>query len=246
MFRGITLREQRIGLALTALIFAGLWMSDRRAAEPHAPITIQGPAIVHEPGKLVDPGDRPVPATPRGPLDLNAATTSELEALPGIGPSRAASILKLRDQRGGFTSVEDLKDVRGIGPKSLEELRPLVTIAQPPSRPAPPLAPPQVPATRPGSASVVAPGAASTPALLRPPTTADRMPAQVKGTGIVSLNRATADEFATLEGIGERLAARIVEERTVHGRFRSVDDLARVRGIGPKTIDRNRARLIVD
>jgi competence protein ComEA len=50
------------------------------------------------------------------------------------------------------------------------------------------------------------------------------------------LNRATAEQLQELPGIGPVLAARIVEERHSHGPFRSVDELLRVRGIGPKTL----------
>lgn len=62
---------------------------------------------------------------PGGPIDVNAATAAELTALPGIGPVRAASIVRLRTDRGGFGSVDDLLDVKGIGPVTLERLRPL-------------------------------------------------------------------------------------------------------------------------
>lgn len=62
------------------------------------------------------------------PLDLNAATGAELEALPGIGPAMSARIIEYRAQNGGFKSVDDLDDVRGIGPKKMEKLRPLVIV----------------------------------------------------------------------------------------------------------------------
>jgi competence protein ComEA len=65
---------------------------------------------------------------PGTPLDLNAATLEQLEALPGIGPALAASILAERDRRGGFTSVEDLLDVRGIGDARFAQLRDLVVV----------------------------------------------------------------------------------------------------------------------
>lgn len=65
---------------------------------------------------------------PAGPLDLNTATVVQLEELPGIGPATAAAIVDAREERGGFTSVDDLLDVRGIGPAKLEALRDLVTV----------------------------------------------------------------------------------------------------------------------
>jgi competence protein ComEA len=63
-----------------------------------------------------------------GPLDLNAATLEQLDALPGIGPTTAQAIIDERERRGGFRSVEELLDVRGIGPAKLERLRDLVTV----------------------------------------------------------------------------------------------------------------------
>jgi competence protein ComEA len=62
-----------------------------------------------------------------GPVDLNAATAEELDALPGIGPATAAAIIDHRERSGPFTTVDGLLDVRGIGPAKLEALRDLVT-----------------------------------------------------------------------------------------------------------------------
>ncbi len=61
----------------------------------------------------------------RGPIDVNAATADQLTALPGIGPVRATAIVRLREDRGAFGSLEELLDVKGIGPVTLERLRPL-------------------------------------------------------------------------------------------------------------------------
>lgn len=63
-----------------------------------------------------------------GPLDLNTATLEQLDELPGVGPATAQAIIDERDRRGGFTSVDDLLDVRGIGPAKLEGLRDLVRV----------------------------------------------------------------------------------------------------------------------
>jgi competence protein ComEA len=67
-------------------------------------------------------------ASPRGPVDLNHASESDLEALPGIGPALAQAIIDYRSQHGPFGSVDGLSDVRGIGPAKLEQLRPLVKV----------------------------------------------------------------------------------------------------------------------
>ncbi len=61
-------------------------------------------------------------------IELNAATAQELQKLPRIGPSLAASIIKTRNQLGGFLIVDDLLLVSGIGSKTLEKLRPLIRV----------------------------------------------------------------------------------------------------------------------
>ncbi len=61
-------------------------------------------------------------------VDLNRASAKELEALPGIGPARASAILRWRGEHGSFATVDDLLEVPGIGPATLERLRGLVVV----------------------------------------------------------------------------------------------------------------------
>ncbi|MBN2027484.1 MAG: helix-hairpin-helix domain-containing protein [Actinobacteria bacterium] len=61
-------------------------------------------------------------------INLNTSSRSELEELPGIGPTLAERIIAYREKKGGFSSVEELKQVSGIGEKKFEELRDLVEI----------------------------------------------------------------------------------------------------------------------
>ena len=64
-----------------------------------------------------------------GKLDLNKATSAELEALPAIGPALAARIIEQRRITGGFRSVEDLLAVRGMGEKTLAKFRQWVYVS---------------------------------------------------------------------------------------------------------------------
>ena len=67
-------------------------------------------------------------ASPRlvGTVNINTATPEQLELLPGIGESRANAVVAIRKQRGGFKSVDELTEVKGIGEVALERLRPFV------------------------------------------------------------------------------------------------------------------------
>lgn len=66
-----------------------------------------------------------------GVVNLNTATKEELIALQGIGPAKAQAILDYRAAHGPFKSVEQLKDVKGIGTKSFEKLKPELSVAGP-------------------------------------------------------------------------------------------------------------------
>jgi competence protein ComEA len=59
---------------------------------------------------------------------VNVASAEELETLPGIGEVLAQAIIAYREEHGPFTAVEELEDVSGIGPVTLEEIRDLVTV----------------------------------------------------------------------------------------------------------------------
>lgn len=61
-------------------------------------------------------------------VNLNSASSAELEELPGVGPVTAQAIISWRETNGGFASVDQLLDVDGIGEKTLAQLAPLVTL----------------------------------------------------------------------------------------------------------------------
>ncbi len=64
--------------------------------------------------------------------------------------------------------------------------------------------------------------------------------------GPVFVNRAGLDELQALKGVGPAIAARIVQDRGLHGAYRRPEDLTRVKGIGPQTVEKNRDRMRFD
>jgi competence protein ComEA len=84
-------------------------------------------------GELITVGVPP-PAAPDGgdpaggPINLNTASLSELDTLPGIGPALAQRIIDYRSAHGGFRSVDELRQVSGIGDSRFAELKDLVTV----------------------------------------------------------------------------------------------------------------------
>ncbi|MFD9199510.1 ComEA family DNA-binding protein, partial [Streptomyces anthocyanicus] len=63
---------------------------------------------------------------PGTPVSLNTATVEQLDTLPGVGPVLAQHIIDYRTQHGGFRSVDELREVNGIGERRFADLRDLV------------------------------------------------------------------------------------------------------------------------
>lgn len=72
-----------------------------------------------------------IPPTLIFPININTATLEELQQLPNIGPIVAQAIINYRDSHGAFASIKDLQNVAGIGPKTFDGIRSLITVGEP-------------------------------------------------------------------------------------------------------------------
>ncbi len=200
------------------------------------------------------------PVTPSAPalVDINTATAEELQALSGIGAVTAQRIIDYRTEHGPFNCIEDLLHVSGIGEATLEKFRAHVTVSQQtvpvqdtetegtvetpehsvPDEPA--AEPPAEPQTGGESAEDSLPPEPDTPPT--EPDTASEPPitGEPEQTALIDINTATCEELQTLNGIGPVLAQRIIDYRTEHGPFTSVDELLNVKGIGEAALNKFR------
>lgn len=101
-------------------------------SEVREPATVPaGPSGSGPPGAPAAPGSSATgesTAAPGQVVNLNTATTDELDQLPGIGPVTAQKIIDWRTQHGRFNAVEELQEVDGIGPKTYADLASMVTV----------------------------------------------------------------------------------------------------------------------
>lgn len=111
---------------LAAAIAAVLWIGwpvpkeENRHGEPVQPAATQvsesSPVMATAPTKV------------ESKVNLNHASVDELQALPGVGPVLAQRMVEWRKAHGRYRTVDELQEVKGIGKKRMEQLRPLVTV----------------------------------------------------------------------------------------------------------------------
>jgi competence protein ComEA len=132
---GITADADQEALPLAARIFDGCKIEVPRKGQPHGEVLVTGGAGTagsgmggSGAGSTGAAGTGAVAGQAGAKVSLNSATVEQLDTLPGVGPKTAQEIVSYREQHGPFTSVDQLTDVKGIGPAKLASLRPLVTL----------------------------------------------------------------------------------------------------------------------
>ena len=129
MIRSLTIKLIMLAGTLAFLVALN-WSGPNRGADT-GHLAEQHPllpthAVASTPGKKVK---HPLHNEPSiHAIDINLSTAQELEALPGIGPILAQRIVEHRMRVGGFQSIQDLDQVKGIGTKKLQVLRPLIHV----------------------------------------------------------------------------------------------------------------------
>ena len=141
------------------------------------------------------------------PVDLNTAGLSDLMSLPGIGEKRAEQIITFRDTYGPIVSADDLLEIDGFGPATVDSIRSFV-------------------------AQSTADNSAKQTADADSPTSTGAEPEKP-----VDLNTGSLSALTSLPGIGETRAAAIIRFRELNGPIESADDLLEIDGIGRATVD---------
>jgi competence protein ComEA len=102
--------------------------ADLAALNLAAPLADGTQVLVPRRGESIAAAPVATPGAPGALVNVNSADEAELELIPGIGPVKAAAIVEYRTQSGAFTALEELLDVTGIGPATLEAMRSYVTV----------------------------------------------------------------------------------------------------------------------
>lgn len=165
-------------------------------------------------------------------LELNTATAEALDELPGIGPSMAEKILAYREELGGFSYINQLLAVPGIGETKLESLLPYVRVDSTFAK---------LPLQEPNSNAPIVKSATQ-------PTDGDTVawPTKLQPGQVIELNSATVADLQKLPGIGLAYAQRIADYRNKLGGYYSTVQLKEIGGIGNAKLNAMANHLTVD
>jgi competence protein ComEA len=121
MFRSLLIKSIMLLAAVAVVLWVGWPVPEQPKPEPSdQSMAAQTPIVVPTSAATA------VKAAPK--VNLNRAGVDELRTLPGVGPVLAQRMVEWRKAHGRYRTVDDLQEVKGIGKKRLEQLRPLVTV----------------------------------------------------------------------------------------------------------------------
>ena len=174
-------------------------------------------------------------------LDVNRASTADLRLVPRMREAFAEAIVERRGERP-WSSLDELREIKGIGPKTVEKWRNFL-YAEESETPFPetgqdeptPVSSPKTPPT------LDTPPVSTSSESPIPAATVHKSPAPVNvpptpgGIGKIDINRASADQLKQIPGIGEVFAERIIRRRQSKP-FGNIEELTEIKGIGPKRL----------
>jgi len=136
--RSLMMKMAMLAATAAVVVWVGWPPEEERAGHVSASAVQESPASTRFPDadaptaakrgmpETAETSAKAAPGTVDGRLDINRATVEQFEQLPGIGLVLARRIVEQREARGPFRSIEDLRNVKGIGERRMERLRPLL------------------------------------------------------------------------------------------------------------------------
>lgn len=176
-------------------------------------------------------GAHPTEATP-SQIDLNQADRAALQQVPGIGPALAKKIEEHRRERGLFKSVDELRQVKGVGAATFDKVRPFLRVDPENGAAAEPTIPEPIVLQRKPPAPAPYPRQAGVRKLQA-------------GDPPINVNTASMEQLMQLPAVGAVTAQNIIAARTEKP-FRTLADLDRVKNIGAKTLEKLRPFVVFD
>lgn len=163
-------------------------------------------------------------------ININFATEEELMTLPGINRKTSQNIIEYRRQIGGFKKVEDLALVSGVGATKLTVIRNEICVAK-----------------KSANASGTSSSCGSSFSSSKQDLSAGQIGKEVpKVPTLININTSNVFQVMRIKGVGQSLAENIVAYRDKKGQFRTVDDLVKVKGIGPSVLSAIRHQVTID
>ena len=153
-------------------------------------------------------------------FDLNRAERSDFEQIPGVGPKLAQAIVEHRGEKGHFRSLDQLHDVKGVGPATFDKVRPFLRVDPVPTASSELDPIPVLERKKPEPAPV----RSSNSRKLQP------------GDSPINVNIASLEQLLQLPDVGAVTAQSIIAARPI----KSLSDLDRVKGIGTKRLEKLR------